>query len=319
MAKKKKKTKTIKVRRLCNMQPYEVALVPGGANGRPFAVVKSKETPMNLDPKKIHTAIKGLTEVKSVLDAGKPDAAAQASLAAKVRQVQAGLLEVLPSQALDVTKAVEVFNTMFTELEDAAKTAQGLDLALAEQVEGIKDQLTSLVDVTKEDGEDEAAAGTGEGEDGGEAEAGEGEGGGEGDGETGEAGETEEKPKEESETEEKPAGEGESEAGTTEEKPAGETEAGEGEAEEKPAGEFVTKAALDEALKAFGEGLTTQIAEATKAALAPEPKPQSKDDGPVNVPGNGNTETVKQEGAEGAGEYHMDLSAPEVIEQYTKK
>lgn len=105
--------KTIRVRRLRDIMPYEVALVPRGANGRSFLVVKADEDPqaqaamtarkdgetMQISLEALSKAHSQLGEIVNVLKSGTPDITTEQALSQKLE----GMLRELAS--VDVIKA----------------------------------------------------------------------------------------------------------------------------------------------------------------------------------------------------------------------
>jgi len=151
------KDKKKKVRRLVDMQPFEKAWVPHGANARPFAVLK--EDP-SMSTKKLgkteiekaeamHTA---LGQALQVLKTGALDDAATEAILGRLRAAGSGLLEVSGSapDMIPVSALKTGLSSMATELEGLTLKTQPIDLVLSDKLGKLALQAAGLAKMETE-------------------------------------------------------------------------------------------------------------------------------------------------------------------------
>jgi len=293
------------------MEPFENRLVPKGANGTPFVVIKRviEEHRMSTKPKvdadKLDLAIQKLQEIAAVVKSGKPldDPAGQAVLDGM--SGAAGLLsESMPDLAPEITlPGKDPLAPVIKSLEALAVAANGLDVNLAAGIDDVKAALVELQKVATKDEPPKVE---------------------------------ETKPVESPKTEEKVEGKTEQkteqkteeskpvETKPPETKPEGDGKGSEGKAPEGQGDPtVVTRAQLEE----FGKGLTAKLLQDLQAALSPMTETVKSLQGalasaPSAASPQASTEVIKKETPEEQkqrvlrGQAFDDLSNPEVIKLF---
>jgi len=323
-SRKRRKKRTLKVRRLLRMWPFENRLVPAGANGMDFAVVKALEANMkNLDPAKLEEAIASLQEVHKAAKAeGRLDDAASRKVGDLLAGVMGSLAPMLdaPSGTVPANALEEVAKGM----DALATDLQAVDVNAAMELEDLRAKLEAAIKDAEAAGEPEKPEA--EAEEAEEPEAAE-----------VEEGEPEAKEPEKAEASDQEGegksgkGEVEAESGKDGEK-AGEEKAGEGDEEEtgekegekegkgEPSPEKaestpVTREELREFGKSLAATLRTElqglVSEVTKSLKPGGP------DGPATVPSSQEVVAGQGQGRDDGPlvRVYNDLSDPDVLER----
>jgi len=146
------KKKTVRVRRIFDVRPFEKAWVPAGANGVPLLVVKSDQTSseentMRVSLESIAKARGLLMEVEQVLKSGMPDVAAEDALGAKVTAA----VSLLYGEELAV-----VGKTIKSELSGIAAglaqlAARNVDIGLADHLDTLHARVLKVAEVAAGD------------------------------------------------------------------------------------------------------------------------------------------------------------------------
>ena len=161
---KQDKKKTIRVRRLRDIMPYEVALVPRGANGRSFLVVKADEDPqaraamaahkdgdtMQISLEALSKAHSQLGEIVNVLKSGTPDITTEQALSQKLESMLRELasVDVIKSDAL--AGHLQVIKELTDRLAVTSRDIGTIDpidqlqVAVAKALDAISSQATSI-------------------------------------------------------------------------------------------------------------------------------------------------------------------------------
>lgn len=142
---RKKRKKTIKVRRLYELHPFENAFVGYGANDRPFAVIKEASN-MKIDAKAFFEALGQLQAVGNVLKSGTLDETATKEVVAKIGGAidvlaKAGALEALDNTRPNMAVVKDKVAGICGELDRLTLSLQSVDLNLADYCSAVKEHV----------------------------------------------------------------------------------------------------------------------------------------------------------------------------------
>jgi hypothetical protein len=135
--------KNKKVKRLKDMKPFEVAIVPRGANRSPFVVLK-EDGSMKLDLAKLTEMQTTLSRVVTVCKSGTPAAETVDTLSKDLHSTQAILAEILGDSSkakdnADIKKHVEEINTLAEGLTEST-----FDLNVQDQIDTLLERVKVL-------------------------------------------------------------------------------------------------------------------------------------------------------------------------------